>query len=107
MPPIAKLHHRLTLEAPDESADGAGGVVRGWSALGEVWASIEPIGANDAVVAGKRLGALTHRVTLRHRGDLTLNHRFRLGARVFTVRALRDPDEQIRFLECLVAEERP
>jgi SPP1 family predicted phage head-tail adaptor len=104
---IGNLRHRLTLEAPDESPDGAGGVVRSWSALGEVWASVEPIGANDAVVAGKRLGALTHRVTLRHRGDLTLNHRFRLGTRVFTIRALRDPDEQNRFVECLVAEERP
>ena len=41
------------------------------------------------------------------RRDLTLNHRFRLGARVFAIRVLRDREEDGRFLECLVAEERP
>jgi SPP1 family predicted phage head-tail adaptor len=104
---VGKLRHRLTLEAPVEMADGAGGVARSWTESGQVWAAIEPLGANDTVVADKRLGALSHRVTLRHRDDLTLNHRVRLGMRVFFIRAIRDPDEMGRFLECLVAEERP
>jgi SPP1 family predicted phage head-tail adaptor len=104
---IGKLRHRLTLEAPVELADGAGGVARSWIPEGQIWAAIEPMGANDTVVADSRLGALSHRVTLRHRGDLTLNHRFRLGVRVFFIRALRDPDELGHFLECFVAEERP
>jgi SPP1 family predicted phage head-tail adaptor len=81
MPPIAKLHHRLTIEAPEDEPDGAGGVVRLWSPLGQIWAAIEPLAASDAVVADKRIGALTHRIVLRHRDG--------------------------RFLECLVSEERP
>jgi len=104
---IGKLRHRLTLEAPDDEPDGMGGVVRLWTPLGAVWAAIEPVAASDAVVADKRVGALTHRIVLRHRDDLTLNHRFRLGSRIFVLRALRDRDEDGRFLECLVAEERP
>jgi head-tail adaptor len=44
---------------------------------------------------------------LRHRDGLTLNHRFRLGLRVFILRALRDAAEDGRFLECLVSEEWP
>jgi head-tail adaptor len=66
---IGNLRHRLTLEAPVEMSDGAGGVARSWTEAGQIWAAIEPIGANDTVVADKRLGALTHRVTLRRRGD--------------------------------------
>lgn len=104
---IAKLRHRLTLEAPEEESDGAGGVLRVWTPLGQVWAAIEPLGAGEAVIADRRVGALTHRILLRHRADLTLHHRFRLGLRVFTLRALRDPAEDGRFLECLAAEERP
>jgi SPP1 family predicted phage head-tail adaptor len=107
MTPIAKLRHRLTLEAPEETPDGAGGVVRTWAPLGQAWAAIEPVGAGEAIVADRRLARVTHRVTLRHRGGLTLNHRFRLGARTFAIHALRDPDERGRFLECLVSEERP
>ena len=104
---IGRLRHRLTLETPDDGPDGAGGFVRVWNPLGQVWAAIEPLSANAAVIADQRVGALTHRVTLRHRSDLTLNHRFRLGDRLFTLRVMRDREEDGRFLECLVAEERP
>lgn len=107
MTAVGELRHRLTVEAPVETPDGMGGVVRNWSALGQVWAAIEPVAAGDAVVADRRVGALTHRVVLRRRGDLTLDHRFKLGGRLFAIRALRDREEDGRFLECLVAEERP
>ena len=106
MSAIGKLRHRLTLEAPNETPDGAGGVERVWTSLGDIWAAIEPVTASDAVIADKRVGALTHRIVVRHR-ELTLDHRFKLGIRVFTIRALRDREEDGRFLECLVAEERP
>lgn len=107
MSAIGKLRHRLTLEAPDDEPDGAGGFVRVWNPLGQVWGAIEPLSAGAAVVADQRVGLLTHRVVLRLRPDLTLNHRFRLGGRLFTIRVMRDREEDARFLECLVAEERP
>lgn len=106
MTAIGQFRHRLTLQAADEIEDGAGGVTRTWEPLGEVWAAIEPLSLDDAVVSDKRLGRLTHRVTLRSRADITLAHRFVLGARVFCIRAVRDPDERGRLLECLVEEER-
>jgi hypothetical protein len=43
MTAIASLRHRLTLEAPEDEPDGAGGVVRVWNSLGQVWAAIEPL----------------------------------------------------------------
>ena len=107
MIPIATLRHRLTLEAPDDQPDGAGGVVRVWNPVGQVWASIEPLGASETVRADMRVGALSHRVVQRHRDGLDLNHRFRLGQRIFTPRTLRDRDERGRYLECLAGEERP
>jgi SPP1 family predicted phage head-tail adaptor len=103
---IGTLRHRLFIGAPEETADSAGGVVRTWTALATVWAAIEPLGASDALVADKHLGALTHRIRLRPRTELTLNHRLRLGARVYLIRALREIEDG-RLLECLVAEERP
>ena len=107
MTPIGELRHRLVLEAPNETADGLGGVVRTWAALATLWAAIEPVAAEDQVVADRRLGVLSHRIVIRHRDGLTTNHRFRLGARTFAIRAIRDAEERGRFLECLSAEERP
>lgn len=104
---IGEFRHRLTLQAADEIEDGAGGVTRTWQSLGAVWAAIAPLSADDRMIADRRLGQLTHRITLRHRNDITLSHRFVLGARVFTIRAVRDPDERGRHIECLAEEERP
>jgi SPP1 family predicted phage head-tail adaptor len=107
MTAIGDFRHRLTLQAADEIEDGSGGVTRTREPLGQVWAAIEPLSQGDKLVSDKRLGVLTHRITTRHRTDITLAHRFILGARIFSIRAVRDPDERGRLLECLVEEERP
>lgn len=107
MTAIGDFRHRLTLQAADEIEDGAGGVTRTWEAIGQVWAAIEPLSLDDKLLADKRLGVLTHRFLLRHRTDVTLSHRFVLGLRVFIIRALRDPDQRGRLLECLVEEQHP
>lgn len=101
------MRQLLALEVADEIEDGAGGVARTWEPLGEVWAALVPLSANDRMVADRRIGAVSHRIVLRHRSDLTLSHRFRLGTRVFVVRAIRDPEERERIIECLTLEEQP
>jgi SPP1 family predicted phage head-tail adaptor len=105
MPPIGNQRHSLVIEAPDETPDGIGGVVRTWSTLATVWAAIEPLSVDDVMLADKRVGLVTHRIHLRHRAELNIGHRFRLGPRLFLIRALRDPDQRGAFLECLCAEE--
>lgn len=107
MTAISEFRHRLTLQAAEEIEDGAGGVTRTWQMLGYVWAAIEPVSFDDRLMSDKRLGVLTHRIRLRHRSDITLVHRFILGQRIFSIRAVRDPDERGRVTECLVEEERP
>lgn len=106
MTAIGDFRHRLTLQAADEIEDGAGGVIRTWERIDDIWAAIEPVSQTDRLLSGKRMGLLTHRVIMRHRTDITLSHRFVLGTRVFAIRALRDPDERGRLLECLVEEAR-
>ena len=105
MHPIGNLRHRLVVESPSETPDGIGGVTRGWSALATIWGEIEPLGADDVMLADKRIGLVTHKIHVRHRLDLEIGHRFRLGDRIFSIRAVRDPEERGRLLECLVSEE--
>ena len=50
-------------------------------------------------------GRASHEITLRHRTDVTLEMRFRDGARVFDIRSAVDPDGRRQWLRC-VAEER-
>ncbi len=97
------LNRRLTLEAPVETPDGAGGVTRSYAAVATLWAQIEPVAARPAVVADARGANITHRIALRFNADITLRHRFRDGTRVFQIVTLRDKNKRLLDIE---AEER-
>lgn len=87
-----ELRVRLTLEAPSETPDGAGGVVRGYVTAGSVWAAVTPVAARGAVDAGSAGATATHRIVVRHPCAADTRHRFRLGARVFRIVSIRDAD---------------
>ena len=107
MTAIGELRLRLTLEQPEESDDGIGGVTRTWSDAGSVWGALEPLAMNGGNIADRDTPTLRYRLTLRPYPDLSVRHRFRLGNRILQIRAMRDPDERGEFVECLVDEERP
>ena len=92
-----ELNRRLVLEAPVESADGAGGVTRGYAAVMTLWASVEPVSARNAVIADAPGATVTHRIVVRRRAAVTTRHRFVDGATVYRIVSLRD-DATRRFL---------
>jgi SPP1 family predicted phage head-tail adaptor len=99
------LKRRLVLEEPVEAPDGAGGVTRIYQTVTTLWAALMPAGVSGLVVADGRGATVTHRIILRSGPEVTTRHRFRLGARIFQIVALRDQDGEGRFLE-IAAEER-
>jgi SPP1 family predicted phage head-tail adaptor len=99
------LNRRLTLEAPVENPDGAGGVIRTYESVTTLWASVTPLSARTPRDAEQAGGTITHRIGVRVRADNTTRHRFRDGARVFRIIGLRDRDGRGRFLQ-IDAEER-
>ncbi|MDC7787594.1 phage head closure protein [Rhodoplanes sp. TEM] len=104
-PDPGRLRRRLVLEAPAETADGAGGVLRTYAPVATLWAAVEPRSARAAVEADGDGAAITHRILLRAGPAIGTRHRFRLGTRVFRVLAVRDHDPAGRFL-AIDAEER-
>jgi SPP1 family predicted phage head-tail adaptor len=100
-----ELRHRLVLEAPVETPDGAGGVTRSYAGEATVWAKVTPIGARGEVVADDTGATVTHRIVIRARSDLTTRHRLRDGTRVLRIVAFRDQDGSGRFIE-ISAQER-
>ena len=100
-----ELRHRLVLEAPVETADGAGGVTRSFATVTTLWAAIVPASARGGVIADDVGATVTHRIVIRSGPDVTTRHRLREGARIFRILALRDQDGSGRFIE-IQAEER-
>jgi SPP1 family predicted phage head-tail adaptor len=101
---IGVLNRRLALEAPDEADDGAGGVIRGYVTSTTVWAHVAPLSARADVAADSPGAVLNHRIVIRRRAGLHTRHRFRDGARVYRIIAIRETGDR-RFFE-IDAEER-
>lgn len=91
------LNRRLTLEAPLEVDDGAGGVTVSYQAVAILWAQLTPISARGAVDADRLAATVTHRIVMRRRADVTARHRLRDGATIYRIVALRESADR-RFL---------
>jgi SPP1 family predicted phage head-tail adaptor len=98
------LNRRLTLEAPVETGDGAGGVSRSYQAVATVWAQVTPAHMRSDAAADSLAALVTHRIVIRAPRTLNTLNRFREGARIFHIAAFRETADR-RFLE-IDAEER-
>jgi SPP1 family predicted phage head-tail adaptor len=103
-PTISRFRRRLTIEAPVETADGAGGADVAFAPIGAAWAQVEWLRGDERWRADRFEQAGQIRITLRHRTDLNAAMRFRDGTRLFAIKALGDPDGAARRTICLCEE---
>ncbi len=105
-----RLNRALVLEAPVETADGGGGVMRGWETLGTLWAEVRP-GAGREVAGEEVLSAqVTCRIIVRGAPAGAVRRpvpqqRFREGTRLFAILAVTEADAEGRYLTCFAREE--
>ena len=101
---IGELNRRLTLEAPVEADDGAGGVTRSYQPVTTLWAQVTPVAARADVQADALAAVRRDTIVIRMRDDITTRHRFSEGARLYRILAWRESADR-RFL-VIEAEER-
>lgn len=92
-----ELDRRLRLEAPVETADGAGGVTRSYAPVTTLWAKVEPVSAHGVTVADAPGATVTHRIIVRVRSGIATRHRFVEGTTIYRIVTIRD-DATRRFL---------
>lgn len=105
MSAIGALRRRLRIEAPQRSPDGGGGAVVDWQLVAEVWARIAPVSGRERAYAEQIAAEVSHRITIRYRGDVEPRMRLCADDRVFAIEAVFDPDERRRRLVCLAREQ--
>jgi len=99
-----RLRHRLVLERDLGVSDSEGGATSAWMPVASLFADIVPLAAEERVAGEALASRATHRIVIRHRGDVAGGDRFRLGSRLFDIDAVYDPHEDGRWLVCLVNE---
>lgn len=100
-----QLTAELALETMQPVADGMGGYREAWTEIATVWGRIEPVSTSQRDFGIRPRPEITHRILVRHHGDISSDKRLRKGGRIFTLRAVHDPDERGRYLICLAIEE--
>lgn len=98
------LNRRLTLQAPVETTDDEGGVVRTYQTVTTLWAQVVPRGGSADIAAGSLGAALRYSIVIRSRDDVTTRHQFLDGDRIYRAIAVNESADR-RFLE-IEAEER-
>ena len=96
----------MVLERGLQVDDGLGGQDETWLPVATVHARVERRSDRQDDTAGQDIETTLHAITIRHRADVESGMRLRLGARVFRIVTVTDPDETGRFLVCNT-EERP
>ncbi len=100
----SRLRHRLTLQEEVITPDSAGGYVKSWDDIANLWAEIVPFNGREKFFSGKIQAEITHKVLLRFREDITTAHRLLFESRVFNIRAIMNVREADDVLELLVEE---
>jgi SPP1 family predicted phage head-tail adaptor len=103
-PSIGELRHRITLEAPVRTSDGAGGAFETWAPVAEFFAAMHARTGSEAVVHDRISGRISHEFWIRPRADVAPSLRFRLGDRLFHIHAVLVGDDRGRRLRCLCEE---
>lgn len=105
-----RLTRALVLEAPVDTADGAGGTATGWTPRGTLWAEVVAGTGREVAGAGGTVAATPYRITVRAappgcEARPRPGQRFREGARVWRIRAVAEADPAGRYLTCFAEEE--
>ncbi|MBF9036030.1 head-tail adaptor protein [Rhodobacterales bacterium HKCCE2091] len=101
-----KLDRLLTLEDPGRAADGAGGFVETWTALGTLWAQVVPRSGREAADGS----VVRYRIVVRDSPPGSParplpQQRFSEGGRVFHIEAVTEAPGLDRHLLCYAYEE--
>lgn len=104
------LNRRLTLEAPQQAADGAGGYIETWAALGVLWGEVKPGTGREISGEGTALTRVSYRITVRGApmgapSRPKPEQRFREGTRLFHILAVTERDPRGLYLTCFAEEE--
>ncbi len=99
-PRIGDLDRKLMLEQPVDTLDDIGGAVRSWALVASIWARVTPTRGAERFAGERAESALTHRIAIRWRPDVTGAMRLRDGAKTYCIHAATDGDGRRRIMIC-------
>lgn len=105
-----RLNRKLVLETPQRVADGAGGFVETWVALGTLWGAVTVRSGRETAGAAMPLSRVSCKIVVRAALEGSparpeAKQRFREGERIYVILAVAENDADARYLVCTAQEE--
>ena len=109
---IGKMQHSLALQSKAANADGGGGSSGAFSTFATTFGRIEAQGGGERFFGDQNEARTTHKITIRHRRNLTVAHRILYSFtvdgttynRTFNINRITNVGERDKYLEILCEE---
>jgi len=99
-----RLRHKVVLQSRSNTQDDFGQPVESWTALGSIYAAIEPLSGRELMTRSGAAALASHKITIRHREGITPANRILFGVRLFDILLIVNPQEMNERLEMIVQE---
>ncbi|HEJ7889809.1 TPA: phage head closure protein [Serratia liquefaciens] len=95
-----KLRHRIILQKPVKVQDPTSGeMIDTWQDVSNLWAEVSPLSAREFVAAQAMQNAVTTRIKIRYRRDISVKYRILFRGNIFNIEGvLPDPDSGLEYL---------
>lgn len=95
-----KLRHRIKLQAPGISQDPlTGEMVKGWTDVASLWASVEPLSARDFIASQANQSQITARIVIRYRAGIDSTMRIVHRGKIYNIQGvLADAESGLEYL---------
>lgn len=103
---IGELRHRISFQSATRVPDGGGGFTESWANITvqpEVYAAIAPLSGSEQLRHHQLETAVTHRVLIRYRADITPGMRIVREGVIYDIFSVLDSEGQGTWLEILAA----
>jgi SPP1 family predicted phage head-tail adaptor len=101
---IGKLRHKVSFQNYATAQDDAGQPVKTWSTYDSVWAWIRPLSGREKMAAQQPVAEMSHEITIRYHGSITVNDRIKYGSRYFYINFIGNYDENNAFMKIICRE---
>ena len=98
------FRHRIVIETPTKVSDGQGGYTFTWATFKSVWASVNPVKAQQVFFAGQLQHQVSHKIKTRYVSGLLAVMRINFDGRIFKIRQIRDIAERKQYHEVMAWE---
>lgn len=102
---VGRMRFEVTLQSQVKVADGMGGSTVTWSDTAVVRCDIQPLSMSERLDASRLMNDATHRITMRYRVLAGTTQRLKMGARIFNIVSVVNPENMNSHVVVIVKED--